>query len=944
MFARIGALTVALGLFVSVVSSAHASFGLVPGSFKTTATNADGTIDLQAGSHPYAYTVSFAFNHDSKGEPEGNVRDIEVLLPPGFVGSPLALPRCPHQEFEGGFGYCNGNTQVGVIYPTLAALGETIVELFDLVPPYGMPARLAGNVNNFNVFEDASVRTGNDYGVTIDTNNIAVNGVKSVSETVWGVPPAKGHDPERRCLPEKEGGSFIYGCSSTAPSKPFLTLPTSCDAPLRARIRVDSKEEPGVWHEETTTSMDAAGNPAPLTGCERLPFEPFTTIAPDTQQASTPTGLTVHVKVPQESALAPEGLAGADVRDTTVTLPEGVALNPAGADGLEACSETQIGYEPQLSTPEDLRFTPALPKPFEPGVNFCPDGSKIGTVKITTPLLASPLEGAVYLAEPAPNGEPGRNPFNTLIAMYIVAEDKEAGVLVKLPGEVTLDQQTGRIVSTFKNTPPLPFEDLELHFFGGERAPLAMPAYCGTYTTHAVFAPWSGTPPVDSTSSFQITSGPGGTPCPGTLPFAPSLAAGMTSVQAGGFSPFTMTMSREDGNQNLKAIQLRMPPGLSGSLAGVKLCGETEANAGTCGPESLIGETVVSVGLGSDPFSVTGGKVYITGPYQGAPFGLSIVNPAKAGPFDLGHVIVRAKIEVDPHTADLTITSDDTGPYAIPPSIDGIPLNIKHVNVTITRPGFTFNPTDCNPEQITGTLHSIEDASANVAIPFQVTNCASLKFKPAFKVSTAGKTSRKNGASLNVKLSYLPLPQGSQANISKVKVDLPKQLPSRLTTLKLACTAAQFASNPAGCPPGSIVGYAKATTPILPVALQGPAYFVSHGGEEFPNLIIVLQGYGVTVDLVGDTFINEKTSITSSIFNTVPDVPVGTFELNLPQGQDSALAATTNLCKTKLHMPTSFTAQNGAEIHQSTPITVTGCPKHKTKPKGKQTAKHRKNK
>ncbi len=334
-------------------------------------------------------------------------------------------------------------------------------------------------------------------------------------------------------------------------------------------------------------------------------------------------------------------------------------------------------------------FSARLPEPLQPGANFCPNGSKIGTVKIKTPLLEHELEGSVYLASQ------NANPFGSLVAMYLIVEDSASGSIIKLTGEVHLSE-TGQIVTTFKNTPDLPFENLELHFFGGERAPLTTPSRCGTYRTQAVFTPWDGNGPVTSESSFNIEHGPNGSPCPGaSLPFDPSLTAGTTSIQAGGFSPFTMTMSREDGQQNLQAISLNMPPGLSGLLSGAKLCGEADANAGTCGPESEIGETIVSVGVRNDPFTVKGGKVYITGPYKGAPFGLSIVNPAVAGPYNLGEVIVRAKIEVNPITAALTITSDNEGPYKIPTIIDGIPLQIKHVNVTITRNDFTFNPTNC---------------------------------------------------------------------------------------------------------------------------------------------------------------------------------------------------------------------------------------------------------
>jgi hypothetical protein len=600
-----------------------------------------------------------------------------------------------------------------------------------------------------------------------------------------------------------------------------------------------------------------------------------------------------------------------------VTLPAGVALNPSAADGLESCSEAQIALS-QDSVPS------------------CPEASKVGTVEIKSPLLPNALTGDVYLA--AQNA----NPFGSLVAMYIVAQDPVSGTLIKVAGEVKLDPVTGQVVSTFDNTPQLPFEELNLHFFGGSRAPLGTPALCGAYTTTTSIEPWSANEPASPSSTFDITSGSGGSPCESPLGFSPSLTAGTTSIQAGGFTPFTMTVSREDGQQNIQQIQLHMPPGLSGLLTGVELCGEAQADAGTCGVNSLIGETTVSVGLGDTPYSVTGGKVYITGPYEGAPFGVSVVVPAKAGPYNLGQVVVRGRIEVDPITAALTVTTNSQAQgYAIPHILDGIPLQIKHVNFITTRSAFTFNPTSCDPMGVTGSIASVEGSSSAVSVPFHVTNCAILAFKPGFKVSTSGKTSRADGASLNVKLTYPKAPFGSQANIKSVKVDLPKQLPSRLTTLQKACPAKTFEANPATCPAASIVGHATAITPLLPVPLTGPAYFVSYGGAKFPELVVVLQGYGVTLDLHGETFIS-KAGITSSTFHVIPDAPVGSFELTLPEGKFSALAANGNLCKSKLAMPTLFDAQNGTVIKQSTPITVTGCAK--VKKKVKKSSKHHKGK
>ncbi len=433
-------------------------------------------------------------------------------------------------------------------------------------------------------------------------------------------------------------------------------------------------------------------------------------------------------------------------------------------------------------------------------------------------------------------------------------------------------------------------------------------------------------------------------------------------------------------------VAFTLPPGLSGILSHVELCGEAQANNGTCGPESLVGETTVSAGVGSDPVSVTGGKVYLTGPYHGAPFGLSVVDPVKAGPFDLEHdtanpnqdpacdcIVVRARIEINPITSALTITSNkESEGYAIPHLIDGIPVQLKRINFTTSRKEFQFNPTNCAKMAITGTVESDQGASSLVSVPFQATNCAVLKFSPKFAVSTNAKTSKADGASLTATVSEPAGSLGTQANLTKVKVELPKDLPSRLTTLQKACTSKQFEANPAACPSESKIGYAVVHTPLIPVPLEGPAIFVSHGGEAFPSLTMVLQGYGITIDLVGTTFIS-KSGITSTTFKTVPDQPFSSFELVLPQGPFSALAANGNLCaltttktvkkkvtvrvkgrkKTEtrkvkeiqaasLSMPTEFVAQNGAVIKQTTLIGVTGCVKavrHERKKKGNHRSK-----
>jgi hypothetical protein len=898
-----------------------------------------GGVDTQAGSHPFQLTTNLTLNQDTYravaqgryiAESPAMAKDLVFKLPAGLIGNPTPFPQCRIPQFlapEAGPESCPNDTAVGVATVSIALslpfFGDDLltftVPVFNLTPSVGEPARFGFNAGQ-PVYLDTSVRTGGDYGVTVTVPNITQQALYVGSRvTFWGVPGDPRHDGQRgwSCIDDGLHGSPVP-CGPIAEylPPPLLELPTSCTGALQTSVEADSWENEGSFLSAGLTSPMPA-----LDGCNQLPFSPSISVTPDGSAGSSPSGLTVGVHVPQVVSLDGEGLGEADVKNTTVALPAGVALNPAAADGLLSCSEVQIALQ-----------THSAPS--------CPEASKVATVEIKSPLLPNPLVGEVYLAAQEVN------PFGSLVALYLVAEDPVSGVLVKLAGEVKPDPVTGQLVSTFLNTPQLPFEDLKLHFFGGDRAPLATPSLCGSYTTTASISPWSGNAPVQPSSTFQITSGPNGAACRNPLMFNPELTVGSTNIQAGAFTPFTTTMSRQDGQQSLQGIVLHMPPGVSGLLSGVKLCGEGEADAGTCGPESLIGETIVSVGVGGDPYSVKGGKVYITGPYKGAPFGLSIVNPAKAGPYDLGQVVVRAKLEVDPITAAITVTTDNTGPYRIPTILDGIPLQIKHVNVNINRPGFTFNPTNCNPMAITGTLASTEGASQALSVPFQVTNCATLVFKPGFHVSTAGKTSRANGASLSVKLTYPKAPFGSQANIGKVKVDLPKQLPSRLTTLQKACTAAQFESNPSGCPSASIVGHATAVTPLIPVPLTGPAYFVSYGGAKFPELVIALQGYGVSLDLHGETFIN-KAGITSSTFKTVPDAPVGSFELTLPQGKYSALAANGNLCNSVLKMPTAFTAQNGMVIKQSTPITVTGCAKkkaHKASKRHKKGTTHGKKK
>lgn len=709
----------------------------------------------------------------------------------------------------------------------------------------------------------------------VTLRNIAQIGLIGNTLTLWGSPADPSHNARRVCV----GSS----CESVGQVKPLLTNPRSCGQGQSLGLIADSWKGEGFTGSFPIT--DDREQQSVIGGCERLSFAPTLKVRPDTTVADSPSGLDVDLHIPQVEAS--ETLAEADLRDATVTLPAGMAVSPSAANRLQACGLGQIGLE-NANAPS------------------CPDASKVGTVEVVTPLLPVPLSGAVYLAQQ------NSNPFGSLIALYLSVEG--SGVLVKLAGEVSLDPVTGRLTTTFKSNPQLPFSDLKLHFFGGPRAALVSPPSCGTFQTTSTLTTWAGLAPATPSDAFSI-----GSNCADG--FAPSFVAGATNNQAAGYSPFTVTFARNDGEQRLSSATVTMPPGLLGVIKSVPRCGEPEATNGTCGEASLIGHTTVSAGPGTEPFSI-GGSVYLTGPYKGAPFGLSIVTHVLAGPFDLGDVIVRAAVSLDPHTAQVTATAD---PF--PTILDGIPLDIRSISVAIDRPGFIFNPTNCSALSVAGTITSTSGTAVPASTPFHAANCANLPFNPGFTALTVAKTSKLNGASLHVKVTST----SGQADIAKVHVSLPKQLPSRLTTLHKACIAAIFNANPASCPPGAVVGSASVVTQLLAQPLVGPAYLVSNAGASFPDLVMVLQGEGVTLELVGNTDI--KKGITSSTFNAVPDAPFTSFNLILPQGPDSLLAAYGSLCKSALAMPTLLTGQNGAVSTRSTKIAVSGCPRAHAKKK-----------
>ena len=923
-----------------VNSTAPTEFGIQ--DFALTPYGVNGAPDVQAGEHPYALTSSFDLNTlagepglvEAARPPVQDPKDVVVYLPLGLVGDPLAAERCteaglageqPGFESDSAVSRCPAGSRVGTVtvdnkgkgYTGTVASPATASAVYNMAPEGGYPAAFGFVVASVKVVMFASVvDTPRGYMLRVAVPGI-LRGEHFVG--VSGVTLSLFSDPA-----QADGGN-------SAPSA-FFTNPGDCSAgPLKARIEADSWEAPGDWQSrESVVYPD-------VTGCDMLQFAPKLEARPETTTVDEPSGWTIDLKVPQSANVWPD-LTTPDLKDATVALPEGVSVSPGAADGLAGCQAT--GPE-GIDMPSGSHAAGEAGEGEEIGpdglshlvAGHCPSASKIGEVEIKTPLLKEALEGNVYLAQPQCGGqaqEPCKEADATngkLFGLYLEAAG--SGVVVKLKGTVSANPTTGQLTTTFAENPQLPFEDLKLSLKSGPRAPLSNPQRCGTATTSSDLVPWSSpqTPDATPAYSFPVTG------CGSSWPFNPGFLAQSGSAQAGAFTPFTVSFSRHDGEQDLSDVQVSMPPGLLGMLSQVPRCGEPQASLGTCPASSRIGTTTVASGAGSHPLALSG-PVYLTGPYRGAPFGLSVVVPAVAGPFNLGDVVVRAAISVNPSTSAVTITSDP-----LPQSLDGVPFRLQSVNVTVDRPGFMFNPTDCAQQKIAATITSAQGAAASGSSPFAVSGCASLPYKPGFSATAGRRSTRANGVSLDLKITS----SAGQANTGKVRLVFPKQLPARLSTLKGACLAAVFDANPGSCPAASVIGIAVAHTPVLSGSLQGPIYLVSHGGAAFPDAEVVLQGEGVTLILDGKTDIVK--GITSSTFRTVPDAPFTTFEAKLPAGPHSAFAATLpesakgSLCGVSWSLPSIFAGQNGAQLKRSTKIAVSSCPKAKPKKKAKSKKK-----
>ncbi|HEV3323509.1 MAG TPA: hypothetical protein VG147_15095 [Solirubrobacteraceae bacterium] len=939
------------------VNAGPTPFGVVGFSFG--ADGLAGMPDAQAGDHPYGVTttIDFSTTRETLGEPDvvRDVKDVSVELPLGFAGDPLATERCPEIDLTDSEGYidtsgfhtaCPAGSQVGTISFVWAVGYHTVpYPVYNVVPDRGYPAELGVNAGlGQPLFLYANVvRSPSGYRLRIDTPGaLRVTGLEpeEVRMTVFGDPGT---------------------ANGTGSNAAYVTNPTNCSAvPQSVSTYVTA------W-EGSSATAEATAYPE-VTGCNLLQgtaaFDPSVAIEPETTQADTPSGYTVDLKLPQAPS-AFGALATPDLKNATITLPAGVSVSPAAASGpaaLAGCPATgpeginigssEVAADGQdLGDPEATELGEGHPggdnSSYDDGIyhtapGHCPENSRLGEVEVRTPDLPEPLKGHVYLAEPG-CGQAGQSPCTEAEAeegkvFGVYLEVAGSGVIVKLPGTVEVGGNGTYSVATglapgqlrvhFDENPQFPFEEVKVTFPGGQRAALANPQTCGTAMTTSLLEPWSAPesgPSATPSSSFEVTG------CSGAMPFKPGFAAGTVTPIAGGYSPFVLQLSRQDGEQDLTGLEATLPEGLLAKLAGVAECGEAEANAGTCTSASQIGTVTVTLGAGSEPLLETG-RIYLTGPYNGGPFGEVAVVPAVAGPFNFGNVIVRGSILIDPNTARASIVSN---PF--PTIVDGIPVRLRTVGVEVNRPGFTFNPTDCDSQAVTATVTAAQGASAAVSSPFAVTGCADLPFKPSFKASTQAGTSRIDGASLVVKVAQKP----GEANIHRVHLAFPKVLPARLSTLRGACTEAQFAVNPSGCPVGSVIGTGTAVTPVLSAPLSGPAYLVSHGGAAYPDVVFVLQGDGVTIDLTGGTDI--KQGVAYSTFETVPDAPVSSFEAVLPEGPHAIFGANLpgkakgSFCGRTPAIATTIEGQNGGVLTQSTKIKVTGCPKkvkHKAKRQG----------
>lgn len=864
---------------------------------------ASGPSTSQAGGHPDIVTsASFAsrLHPEERGNP-CNCQDakiIKVSLPAGVVGNPHATPHCTAVDF--GEHQCPPSSQVGF---TSASIGANTFysTLYNLEPNSDQAGILGFYIPDLSVpvFILLSARTGSDYGLDATIPGLEhLIPPNELSLHLWGIPADSSHDVERAPI-GKAGCANAYPCfppnSSSSEPVPFLDNPTSCGESLSSSLELTGYN--------SGTTQKSSPWPA-TTGCDQLSFNPSLYAQPTTQQADSASGLDVDLNVPQ--LVSPNAPSPSEIRALRVTLPSGMSINPNAADGKTSCSNT----EARFGTEEESQ---------------CPETSKVGTLSLASSALPAPIPGAIYIGRPQPGNR---------YRLFIVANG--FATHVKLAGSVEPDSQTGQLVISFQDLPQSPFSEFNFHFFGSERGLLATPDQCGTYSVTSSFVPWDESLSEQTSSqNFTLDSGPNGTPCPPAVrPFSPSFIAGVTDATAGVHTPFALELSRPDGDQNLSALTVSVPPGLLATLKGVPYCpdaalsvaaqsnysGLEEESSPSCPIASQIGAAQVGAGAGTHPVYLSG-TVYLAGPYEGAPLSLAVITPAVSGPYDLGNVVVRAALHVNPETARITAVSDP-----LPQILEGIPLRLRSIRLDLNRPNFILNPTNCDPSKVTAEIFGDQGAIATPSEHFQVASCRALSFAPKLSSRISGATKRNGNPGLDATLT-----SGSgEANIARTAVTLPHTELLDNAHIKNPCTKVQFAAG--NCPAGSIIGVARAVTPLLEKPLEGSVYLRSapENKSGLPDVVAALNGQ-IDIDLDGK--IETINGRLRANFAAVPDAPVSKFTLSLDGGPKGLLVNSTNLCASTQHVKVLTAGQNGKSMNQSlalqTPCGKTGGKKPK---------------
>jgi hypothetical protein len=907
-----------------VVSEQPAKAGVAAFAFGTY--EADGTPSTQAGGHPYSLLTEFFVNtvRVASGEvnPAGDARNVVVDLPPGLLGDPLIVGRCPQSALTLEVSFqpsecIKKSSAVGLFFPSTHFTGAgagTASPIVSNIPAAGTAAQFSTKFISPIVGLFGSVRSEGDFGLRVSSPDSATQ-----------------FDPLFNAL------TVFNGFPEGAGGKAFFSNPSDCAEQARETPQVRFEIE--SWWQPAERASALSAPLAAVTGCDKLAFRAYDPktksgqvqfgFRPTSYMGSSPVGADAHLHMDQSGLTDPDKLATPPLKRSVVKLPPGLTVNPSQANGLQACSEAQVGYVGGGALPNPTRFNnnPVT----------CPDGSKLGTAEATTPLLEEPLKGTIYLA----NQE--ENPFHTLIGLYLVFESPRFGVTLKLPGRIDPDPNTGQLTATFDFVPQQPVEDLTLHFRGGgPRSELATPEVCGTYTTEGSWEPWSAPesgPPAITKDSFEVQEG-----CMESAAerfFEPSFEAGTTGTQAGSYTPLVIKISRKDGEQELKSLDFTLPKGLIGKPAGIPYCpdaairtaaaksGRAEQSSPSCPAASRLGSVNAGAGVGSEPFHVTG-TVYWAGPYKGAPFSAVVVTPAVAGPFDLGNVVVRAPLYVNPETAEVTTKSDP-----LPTILRGIPLKVRSVAIYLDRQDFTLNPTNCEPMKITSLIYGSSGATAHPSERFKVGGCKNLAFKPKLKLSLKGSTKHAGHPALKAVLTYPK--KGDYANIARAQVNLPHSEFIDQGNLDKTCTRPVLLEGK--CTKRSIYGRAKAWTPLLDKPLEGPVYLVGGYGYKLPALVAELNGQ-IRVLLIGKVDSGPNKGIRNT-FEAVPDAPVSRFVLKLKGGPKySLLENSENLCAKPQRAIARFTAQNG-RVRQWKPKIANSCSHKRHKKKHRQHSKSR---